>query len=170
MVSDDVSVGGVDVTGGSPGDGAGGATGRIRMIAFGDLNVHGSVDASGTGAGGTAPATDAGSIYLRAGNTLTAGTISVAGANGGTRGSRGSRLDLFAHDATIDGIFGDGGSGTGAGNPSGAAARRDRRASHGPARRRDAQLPRRQRQPPRPPRRAAARSTSRRTTSTPTRR
>ena len=63
--------------------------------------------------GDTAPATDGGAIYLRAGNTLTAGIISVAGANGGLRGSHGSRLDLLAHDATIGTIFGDGGSGTG---------------------------------------------------------
>jgi hypothetical protein len=122
VVADDVSVGGVDVTGGSPGNGAGGAAGRIRIIAYGDLNVLGGVDAGGSGAGATAPSSDAGSIYLRVGNTLTTGTINVSGANGGARGSRGSRLDLFAHDATIDAIFGDGGSGTGGGNPPGGAA------------------------------------------------
>jgi hypothetical protein len=122
VVAGDVSAGGVDVTGGSPGSGAGGASGRVRIVAYGDLNVLGGIDASGSGAGAGAPSSDAGSIYLRVGNTLTSGTINVSGANGGARGSRGSRLDLFAHDATIDAIFGDGGSGTGAGNPPGGAA------------------------------------------------
>ena len=95
-------------------------SGRARLVAFGDLHVQNAVDASGTPAGATGGASDAGAVYLRAGNTLTAGSILAGGANGGLRGSHGSRIDLLAHDATIGTITGDGGSGSGAPNsPSG---------------------------------------------------
>ena len=120
VTADDIAVGGVDVTGGNPGQSTGGGTGRARLVAFGDLHVQNTVDASGTPAGATGSASDGGAVYLRAGNTLTAGSIAVSGANGGLRGSHGSRVDLLAHDATIGTITGAGGSGSGAAaNPAG---------------------------------------------------
>ena len=116
VTADDVAVGSVDVTGGTPGASTGGRSGRARLVAFGDLHVQNTVDASGTPAGANAAASDAGAVYLRAGNTLTAGAIAAGGANGGLRGSHGSRIDLLAHDAARNGIItGDGGAGTTAG-------------------------------------------------------
>ncbi len=120
VAADDIAVGGVDVTGGPGGTATGGAAGRARLVAYGDLHVQNAVDASGTGAGAGGAAGDGGGIYLRAGNTVTAGSVSFGGAGGGLRGGNGSRFDLLAHDATIGNITGDGGSGAGAAaNPAG---------------------------------------------------
>ncbi|MDX6376406.1 MAG: hypothetical protein QOE98_709 [Gaiellaceae bacterium] len=121
LTGDDIAVTGVDVTGGAPGASTGGLAGHARLVAFGDLHVLNAVDASGTAASGTGAGTDGGAIYLRAGDTLTAGSISVAGGGGGLRGGHGSRIDVLAHDATIGAIAGDGGSGAAGAAPAGHA-------------------------------------------------